>query len=71
MADLLIKGMEMPKDCFHCHLYDMACDWCNALDDEILGFTCWEQRFDGCPLVAVEQVEQFQLDGGICWKEAR
>ena len=53
MADLLIKGMKMPKNCSYCGLYDIATDWCEAINDEILGFDPLATRFDGCPLVEV------------------
>lgn len=71
MADLLIKGVEMPEKCYMCPCYDMDHEWCNALDDSLTGFNAFEKKVYYCPLVAVEQVEQFQIDGGVCWKEAR
>ena len=55
MADLLIKGKKMPKNCSYCDLYDIAADWCEAINDEILGFDPLATRFDGCPLVEVPE----------------
>ena len=53
MADLLIKDKKMPKNCSYCDLYDLATDWCEAINDEILGFDPLATRFSGCPLVEV------------------
>lgn len=53
MSGVYIKGMEMPKACIFCELYDHENYWCNAARKDV------ELRFDGklcsfCPLVAVQ-----------------
>lgn len=51
MADIVIRGMEMPKNCFLCRFfrdvqdYDGTFGCCVAANKEI------NLKFDGCPLV--------------------
>lgn len=47
MADLLIKGMEIPKDCLHCSIDKVWCDRWGAFEEYN------ERRHENCPLVEV------------------
>lgn len=60
MSDILIKDMEMPKDCLHCGFSHMASDclkiWiiCKPKDISVTdGDAVKEGRPDWCPLVEV------------------
>lgn len=46
MADLLIRGMEMPEECLECRLADSE-GFCTATQETI---THWGIREDWCPL---------------------
>lgn len=35
MADILIRGMEMPKDCLYCHFVSYDNDHCVVMDKDI------------------------------------
>ena len=47
MADLLIKGMDMPKDCLHCSIDKVWCDKWGAFEKYN------KKRHENCPLVEV------------------
>ena len=51
---ILIKGMEMPTQCYDCYLVAMDYDngnlYCKHLDKEIAD---WSDRLPNCPLVPV------------------
>lgn len=55
MADLVIRGMEMPKNCFLCRFfrevqdYDGTFGCCLAAEKEI------NLKFDGCPLLPLPE----------------
>ena len=75
MADIFIKGMEMPKRCEECALYDE--DYCECRQEtNLLKRTI--TRENGCPLVAVKEVElkkaddalKLYADGNKIWMEA-
>ena len=56
MSDVLIKGMEMPKDCDNCRFYNDDFDYANCeATGSSRGYT-WHpfgQRMPNCPLVEV------------------
>ena len=62
MPDILIRGMEMPKNCFQCPLFS-NCDACEGHECEcgLLGCIGYEDeisedhRRDDCPLVELQE----------------
>ena len=55
MADILIKNMEMPKNCLSCPMKE-HCQLFNALHfNERLKMLDVSIRVDGCPLVALPE----------------
>lgn len=61
MADLLIKGMEMPIDCADCDLHNPFSEtpYCRRL----LQVIPLEGRLDNCPLVEVEETKRIGVNG--------
>lgn len=65
MADILIRGMEMPKTCVQCDLkiYDPEIRWDENGTEQIGAWVCkrtreiiWNtQRGEGCPLVPLPE----------------
>lgn len=49
---ILIKGMQMPKECLDCPMCDINDD-CVLQKDERFG--TWEEQKKGCPLVEVPE----------------
>lgn len=70
MADLLIKGMEMPKNCKECELM-MDCDSCEGWEvvcvlKGCIGYLCdlpEDRRLEDCPLVEVEETKRIGVNG--------
>lgn len=52
---VLIKGMEMPKNCHECRLYEGDIYYCSAADKEIDILDSSEGKCQFCPLVPVPQ----------------
>lgn len=50
---VLIKGMEMPKNCHECRLYEGDIYYCSAADKEIDILDSSEGKCQFCPLVPV------------------
>ncbi len=50
---VLIKGMEMPKSCIFCELYDADYYWCRAAKKEYHETIENKAHPDWCPLVSV------------------
>ena len=56
MADLLIRGMEMPSDCYVCRLRDGV--WCRALPGRVVIYESEHRvRDDYCPLSEVPSAD--------------
>lgn len=73
MADLVIRGMEMPKNCFLCRFfrevqdYDGTFGCCLAAKKEInLEINL---KFDGCPLVPFPEGHGRLIDADALQKE--
>ncbi len=70
MADLLIKGMEMPKSCKECELM-MDCDSCEGWEVVCVLQGCIgylrdlpeDKRLEDCPLVEVEETKRIGVSG--------
>lgn len=45
-----IRGMDMPKACVFCELYDGELYWCRGAKKEI-PYSSADERADNCPLV--------------------
>lgn len=52
MAGVYIKGIEMPKCCEDCKLYNMEYDACNYNNCSV-GYEYSNKRMEDCPLVPV------------------
>ena len=50
---VLIKGMEMPKSCYFCEMYEADLYWCSAAKRDIDSFDDYDNRSSFCPLVPV------------------
>lgn len=48
---ILIKGMEMPKRCFDCPVYDVSAVFCKALDKWVDDGEIETERHKDCPLI--------------------
>lgn len=48
MPDIMIRGMEMPKSCSQCPIFNFDYDICNDLSTHNRDFET--SRIDGCPL---------------------
>ena len=48
-----IKGMEMPKSCHFCEMYEADLYWCRAAKRNIEGLNDYDNRSSFCPLVPV------------------
>ena len=48
-----IKGMEMPKSCYFCEMYEADLYWCSAAKRDIDSFDDYDNRSSFCPLVPV------------------
>ena len=56
MADIIIKGMEMPKSCEDCWMtYEGDSDNCPAVNESVCKFMVAEARHPRCPLVALPE----------------
>lgn len=53
MSDILIKGMEMPKSCHECRMYEADIYYCSTADRVIDIPDSSEGRCAFCPLVPV------------------
>ena len=62
MADLLIKGMEMPKDCADCDIHNPFSEtpYCRRLLQAIP----LEGRLENCPLVEVPTHGRLIIEDG-------
>ena len=54
MSDILIKNMEMPKDCYGCQFLDAETMFCNLTGERVTHDEGQFQRMDFCPLVEVK-----------------
>ena len=52
MSGVYIKGMDFPKSCVFCELYEGDLYWCSAVGKEIDGDR-YEERSSFCPLIPV------------------
>ena len=50
---ILIKGMEMPKNCIYCELYEADWYWCRAAKKEYYETIENKAHPDWCPLIEV------------------
>ena len=52
MSGIYIKGMEKPKACIFCELYDHENYWCNAAKKDVE--LCFDEKLCSfCPLIPV------------------
>ena len=52
MADILIKGMKMPKSCDECWMtYEGDSDNCPVVNESVAKYMVEEKRHPSCPLV--------------------
>ena len=54
MADVLIRGMEMPRHCLRCPLRDKDDDHC-VLQSESVETESWEFQMEHCPLAPLPE----------------
>ncbi len=52
MADILIRGMEMPKNCLYCHFVSYDNDRCVVIDKDI---PIYGTKPSWCPLVPLPE----------------
>ncbi len=52
---VLIEGMEMPKNCHECRLYEGDIYYCSAADKEIDILDSSEGKCQFCPLVSIPE----------------
>ncbi len=50
-----IPGMEMPKSCYFCEMYEAELYWCSAAKRDIDSFDDYDSRSSFCPLVPVPE----------------
>ena len=50
---VLIKGMEMPENCYECRFQSELRLYCNAMPDNFCGNTDDIERPDWCPLISI------------------
>lgn len=60
MADILIRGMEMPKNCWECRV---QCDVWDILSDEM--DECFTRRHPRCPLLSLPEGHGRLIDGDL------
>ena len=53
MSGVYIPGMEMPKSCYFCEMYEADLYWCSAAKRDIDSFDDYDNRSSFCPLVPV------------------
>ncbi len=60
MADLLIRGMEMPRTCWDCVCVNGEFGYCQVNGQSICGF---ESKSSWCPLIEVEETKRIGVSG--------
>lgn len=67
MADILIRGMEMPEYCYECTLHNMESGYCQFYKDSYL----WSfERPARCPLIPLPAEHGRLIDGDAVTQEA-
>lgn len=64
MADIVIRGMEMPKNCYSCPLADLEDFECNLIDRAFISYDMrCDKRLEDCPLVPLPEPQKEAQDG--------
>ena len=70
MADILIRGMEMPSACFKCEFIEADLDWCRAAKREVENPYADDGLPVFCPLIALPDGHGRLVDGEALYKKS-